>query len=235
MTLCEASGAPLRRAQQIKGLRARRHRLGDDPAGPVVRIDGVNGAAGLARYTARTPDLVLLDVLMPELDGLEVCRRIRKLAQTPIIFLTSRADEVDRINGLELGADDFVAKPFSTRELVARIRAVGRRAGKPGEAVEVLRIGALSIDPARFSVSWNGTTSQALTKTEFQLLHSLAVAAGRVLSRDRLIDLLRGDDVAITERTIDTFVKRVRKKLRDLDPAFDEIETVFGVGYRYRG
>jgi len=193
-----------------------------------------DGVAGLARYAASTPDLILLDVLMPELDGLEVCRRIRKLAQTPIIFLTSRADEVDRINGLELGADDFVAKPFSTREFVARIRAVGRRAGNKKEE-DALRIRALQIDLSRFEVTWNGTVIDTLTKTELQLLHALAAAAGRVLSRDRLIDLLRGDDVAITERTIDTFVKRVRKKLRDLDPAFDEIETVFGVGYRYRG
>ncbi len=196
-----------------------------------------DGKQGLEVFVSAGPfDLVLLDVLMPELDGLEVCRRLRQRSTVPIVFLTSRADEVDRITGLETGGDDYVVKPFSTRELVARIRAIGRRvarhASSGGEAV--LQVGALEVDAGRFEARWN-RAPVSLTKSEFLVLHALAKQPGMVLSRDRLIDLARGSDVVITERTIDTFIKRIRSKLHAVDPAFDAIETVVGVGYRLRG
>ena len=197
-----------------------------------------DGREGLTRFLAGRFDLALLDVLMPELDGLELCRRLRQTSKVPVIFLTSRADEVDRITGLETGADDYVAKPFSTRELVARIRAVLRRsapaeAAPPAAGGEVLRVGDLSIDSGRFEVTWKGAPT-TLTRSEFLVLAALARHPGFVLSRERLIDLARGDDVVITERTIDTFIKRIRQKLHLLDPAFDAVETVVGVGYRLK-
>lgn len=196
-----------------------------------------DGKRGLEAFLA-TPtqfDLVLLDVLMPELDGLEVCRRLRAVSSVPIIFLTSRADEVDRITGLETGADDYVVKPFSTRELVARLRAIGRRIERVAPAGDdVLRAGELEVDPARFEVRWK-SSPVTLTKSEFLVLHALAKQPGIVLSRDRLIDLARGSDVVITERTIDTFIKRIRAKVHAVDSTFEAIETVVGVGYRLRG
>jgi DNA-binding response OmpR family regulator len=194
-----------------------------------------DGRSGLTTFQAGRFDLVVLDVLMPELDGLELCRRLRQRSKVPIIFLTSRADEVDRITGLETGADDYLTKPFSTRELVARIRAVLRRAAPtevPPEG-EVLRVGPLAIDTGRVEVTWRGS-SVPLTRSEFLVLLALARHRGFVLSRERLIDLARGDDVVITERTIDTFIKRIRQKLHAVDAAFDAIETVVGVGYRLK-
>jgi two-component system response regulator ChvI len=193
-----------------------------------------DGAEGLRRFEAAPPDLVILDVLLPELDGLAVLRRIRARATTPIILLSSRGEEVDRVSGLELGADDYVTKPFSTRELCARIRAVERRlgGGRVEEAAPVAA-GALRIDPARFEARWKDAPV-ALTRSELELLLHLVRRRGLVLGRERLLDLMRGEDVTVTERTVDTFIKRIRRKLRDVDPEFDEIETVFGVGYRYR-
>ena len=196
-----------------------------------------DGRAGLSSFLGGRFDLVVLDVLMPELDGLELCRRLRQVSKVPVIFLTSRADEVDRITGLETGADDYLAKPFSTRELVARIRAVLRRTAPSERAApplgEVLRVGPLSIDTGRFEVKWKDLAT-SLTRSEFLVLTALARHPGFVLSRERLIDLARGDDVVITERTIDTFIKRIRQKLHAVDPAFDSIETVVGVGYRLK-
>jgi DNA-binding response OmpR family regulator len=197
-----------------------------------------DGREGLSSFLAGRFDLVVLDVLMPELDGLEVCRRLRQGSKVPVIFLTSRADEVDRITGLETGADDYMAKPFNTRELVARIRAVLRRAA-PADVTtlaaqgEVLRVGELVIDAGRFEVTWKGAPT-TLTRSEFLVLAALARHPGFVLSRERLIDLARGDDVVITSRTIDTFIKRIRQKLHQLDPGFDAVETVVGVGYRLK-
>jgi two-component system response regulator ChvI len=196
-----------------------------------------NGVAGLRRFEAEGADLLILDILMPEMDGLELCRRVRRKSTVPIILLSSRAEEVDRVTGLETGADDYLTKPFSTRELVARIRAIDRRltpAAPPG-ALGGARItaGALVLDPQRFAVHWQGH-AVALTRSEFQLLAVLAQKPGIVLSRERLLDSARGDDVTVTDRTVDTFIKRLRKKIRDVDPGFDQIETVFGVGYRYK-
>ena len=207
-----------------------------------------NGLLGLRRFEADGADLIILDVLMPEMDGLEVCRRIRRKSKVPIVLLSSRGDEVDRVTGLETGADDYVTKPFSTRELVARIRAIDRRLGaeptaaaapRPTPAAagglgsEIIEAGPLRLDPGRFEVRWRGKPV-VLTRSEFQILGALARNRGMVLARERLLDLARGDDAVVTDRTVDTFVKRLRKKIRDVDDDFDGIETVFGVGYRYR-
>lgn len=199
-----------------------------------------NGREGLDRIAADRPDLVVLDILMPEIDGLEVCRRVRKTSRVPIILLSSRAEEVDRINGLETGADDYLTKPFSTRELVARIRAISRRLQPeaPQEppsllGAERLQAGSLTLDASRFSVTFKESAIN-LTRTEFQILAALVRSRGVVLGRDRLLDLARGDEANVTDRTVDTFIKRLRKKLRDVDASFDDIETVFGIGYRYR-
>ena len=214
-----------------------------------VEIAG-DGRDALRRFQQRRPDLVILDVQLPELDGLEVCRRLRAEATTPIILLTSRAEEIDRIAGLDLGADDYVTKPFSTRELCARIRALLRRSERPpappltsgvagaGSAAALLstspvQAGDLLLDPARFLATWKGQPV-ALTRSEFAVLLAISRRRGLVLSREQLLDLARGDDVVVTDRTVDTFVKRLRKKLRQVDPDFDAIETVFGVGYRFR-
>jgi len=202
-----------------------------------------NGLEGLRRFEDSAPDLVLLDVLMPEMDGLEVCRRIRRTSLVPIILLTSRAEDVDKVTGLESGADDYVTKPFSTRELVARIRAIARRVEPAQKAAaapapsglpqETLSAGPLSLDPSRFEVRWR-EQPVTLTRSEFLVLQALVKHRGIVLGRERLLDLVRGGEVVVTDRTIDTFVKRIRKKLKEGDPAFDGIETVIGVGYRYR-
>jgi DNA-binding response OmpR family regulator len=217
--------------------------LGDE--GFMVSQAG-DGAAGLRRFESDGADLVILDILMPEMDGLEVCRRIRRKGGVPIVLLSSRGDEVDRVTGLETGADDYVTKPFSTRELVARIRAIERRlaaAAPAGPAAapalagalggDVVEVGPLRLDPGRFEAKWRGKAI-VLTRSEFQILGVLARHRGTVLARERLLDIARGDDAVVTDRTVDTFVKRLRKKIRDVDAAFDEIETVFGVGYRYR-
>ena len=209
-----------------------------------------DGLAGLRKFEADGADLIILDILMPEMDGLEVCRRVRRKSTVPIVLLSSRGDEVDRVTGLETGADDYVTKPFSTRELIARIRAVERRVAAPPAAApsagpgaapalasalggDVLEVGRLRLDPGRFEAKWRGKAI-ALTRSEFQILGALARHRGAVLAREQLLDLARGDDAVVTDRTVDTFVKRLRKKIRDVDETFDEIETVFGVGYRYR-
>lgn len=196
-----------------------------------------NGVEALASFEAKPPDLVVLDVLMPEMDGLEVCRRIRRTSRVPIVFLTSRAEEVDRICGLEMGADDYLSKPFSIRELVARIRAIGRRVGEEGPGGEpsddAVVAGLLRVDPARFRVTWKDQPVE-LTRSEFLVLKALVVRRGRVLERQQLLELARGDGVVVTDRAVDTFIKRIRQKVRVVDPSFDEVETVVGVGYRYR-
>ena len=209
-----------------------------------------DGLAGLRRFERDGADLIILDILMPEMDGLEVCRRIRRKSTVPIVLLSSRGDEVDRVTGLETGADDYVTKPFSTRELVARIRAIERRVGRRARAgvggrrprrrwpapsaARCWRSAALRLDPGRFEAKWRGKPI-ALTRSEFQILGALARHRGTVLAREQLLDLARGDDAVVTDRTVDTFVKRLRKKIRDVDEAFDEIETVFGVGLSVPG
>ena len=199
-------------------------------AGYVVELAG-DGVTALDRLERNGIDLVVLDVLMPELDGLAVCRRLA--GKVPIIFLSSRGDEVDRILGLELGADDYLAKPFSPRELVARVHAVLRRAS-PGapeilEAKPVLAIGAVAIDRDRHEVRV-ADAPLPVTATELRLLSTLASHRGRVLSRGQLIATVYGDDHHVSERTIDTHVRNLRAKLAAAGA--DVIETVHGVGYR---
>ena len=180
-------------------------------------------------------DLVVLDVLMPEIDGLEVCRRIRAKARTPVVFLSSRDEEVDKIVGLELGADDYVTKPFSPKELAARVRAVLRRAemaaSPPGDVEASLRAGPVVLDPVRHEVSCAGTPLR-LTVTEFGILASLMQHPGHVLTRGQLMDTAYAYDNLITERTIDTHVKRIRKKFKAA--GHDPVETVHGLGYKLR-
>jgi DNA-binding response OmpR family regulator len=195
-----------------------------------------DGREGMKQVDQGAFDLLLLDVMMPELDGLELCRRVRKTSRMPIIFLSSRADELDRVMGLEIGADDYLAKPFSVRELVSRIRAIARRMAGGIEDNPLTRqvsAGELSVDPSRFEVTWRGRPV-TLTRSELLVLHALAARPGFVLSRDQLIQVARGGDAVITERTIDTFIKRIRAKLRAVDESFDAVETVIGVGYRLK-
>ena len=192
-----------------------------------------SGPDALREARAATPDLVILDLMLPDLDGLEVCRRLRSDAATatiPIIMLTAKADEVDRVVGLEMGADDYVVKPFSPKELIARIRAVLRRA-RPAAEARVLRAGAVTIDPMRHQVDVAGTAVE-LTPKEFDLLRALVEAAGRVLSREQLLERVwgytRGGD--IESRTVDVHVRRLRAKLGDTGR---RIATLKGVGYRF--
>ena len=191
------------------------------------------GLDALREAKAAAPDLVILDLMLPAIDGLEVCRRLRGDAATagvPIIMLTARADEVDRVVGLEIGADDYVVKPFSPKELVARVRAVLRR-GQPAEPVRVLTAGPLTLDPARHAVTLDGRPL-ALTPKEFDLLQVLLESAGRVLSRERLLSHVWGYARAdeIESRTVDVHVRRLRAKLGDFG---SRIATVKAVGYRF--
>ena len=193
-----------------------------------------DGAAALASIDARRPDLVILDIIMPELDGLDVCRELRARSRVPILFLSSRDDELDRIVGLEIGADDYVTKPFSPRELVARVKALLRRAAAPPSAeatAEPMRRGEHTLDVARHRCSWREVEVE-LTAMEFTLLRSLMGAAGRVYTRDELVDRVWGNDYAITDRTVDSHVRRLRRKFAEVGA--DPIETVYGVGYRLR-
>jgi two-component system, OmpR family, response regulator len=189
-----------------------------------------DGAIALERMERGNIDLVVLDVLMPELDGFAVCRRLRADRTVPIVFLSSRGEEADRVLGLDLGADDYLAKPFSPRELVARVGAVLRRTGdRRVEAHPVLELGAVAIDRDRHEVRVNNEPLQ-VTATELRLLATLAGHRGRVLSRGQLISTVYGEDHHISERTIDTHVRNLRAKLAARGA--DVIETIHGVGYR---
>ncbi|MDA8017498.1 MAG: response regulator transcription factor [Thermoanaerobaculia bacterium] len=181
------------------------------------------------------PDLVILDILMPEMDGTDVCRELRAAATTasvPIVFLTSKSDEIDRILGLELGGDDYVTKPFSPRELVARVKAVLRRVvGSVADQQTVIECGPLRLDPDRFEATWRGREIP-LTVTEFGLLRTLMQRPGRVFTRDELMDGAYNDLTIVSDRTINSHVKRLRRKLAA--HGGEPIETVHGVGYRLR-
>jgi DNA-binding response OmpR family regulator len=187
---------------------------------------------GLRAIKADPPDLVILDIMLPEMDGLTVCRKIRETSRIPVIMLTARGDVTDRIVGLELGADDYLPKPFEPRELVARIQAVLRR-GAPADE-EIVRVGALEINATTGSASLNGR-ALALTTAEFEILGLLVRNRGRVLSRDRIMEAMRGIDWDAYDRSIDVLVSRVRQKLGDdaKRPVF--IRTVRGVGYSFAG
>jgi two-component system, OmpR family, response regulator ChvI len=208
--------------------------------------DYADGLAAWQDLARDLPDLAVLDILMPQMDGLELCRRLRTLsARLPILFLTSRDDEFDRVLGLELGADDYLCKPFSMRELVARVRVLLRRAALTEPSAEpsaadpadpaaerILETGELRLDLRRFQAWWRGA-AVPLTVTEFTLLHALARHPGHVKTRAQLLAEAYADDAYVSDRTIDSHVKRVRRKLEEIDPAFASIETVYGLGYRF--
>ncbi len=197
-------------------------------------VDAENGEQALARFHATHPDLVVLDIVMPERDGTEVCKELRRVSTVPIVFLSSRDDEVDRILGLELGGDDYVTKPFSPRELVARVRAILRR-GK-GDVPEVvasgehrLEHGRLRLDLDRYTACWQDQ-ELVLTLTEFGILRTLLAHPGKVFNRDQLMDGSYQDYRVVSDRTIDSHVRRVRAKFKALGA--DPIETLHGIGYR---
>lgn len=189
-----------------------------------------DGEEALLQAKRHSPDLVILDLMLPKLDGLEVCRRMRRERDVPIIMLTARDDEIDRVVGLELGADDYVVKPFSVRELLARIKNVLRRF-QPAEPAEIVSVADLSIDTASHTV-YIGNAPLAVTSLEFALLLALARNAGRVLSRDQLIEAVWGYDYHGDGRVVDAVIKRLRGKLRDAGSGSDMIVTVRGLGYR---
>ena len=197
-------------------------------------LEAEDGEVALSLVEAHAPDLVVLDINMPRMDGLEVCRRLRAAGDTPILFLSSRDDEIDRVLGIELGADDYVVKPFSPREVVARVQAVLRRtAGRPpavAAAGSPIRHGLLTLDPEGWGASWNGT-EVPLTVTEFSLLRTLASMPARVFGRDMIIDRLHGPGFAVTDRTIDSHIRNLRAKFARVG-ANDLIETRAGIGYR---
>jgi len=197
-------------------------------------IEADDGEAALAAVESHAPDLVVLDINMPRMDGIETCRRLRARSDLPILFLSSRDDEIDRVLGIELGANDYVTKPFSPREVLARVMAILRRtAGRPpavADAAQPLRHGRLQLDPDGWQASWAGQPVP-LTATEFGILRTLVTMPSKVFSRDALIDRLHGPGFAITDRTIDSHVRNLRAKFAAVG-AEDVIETRAGIGYR---
>ncbi|KQM18152.1 two-component system response regulator [Sphingomonas sp. Leaf24] len=199
-----------------------------------------DGEVALKAFAENPPDLAVLDIKMPRMDGLELLRRLRERSRLPVIFLTSKDDELDEALGLAMGADDYIAKPFSQRLLIARIRAILRRAepAQPGEAggtegaQPVLERGRLAMDPARHKVTWHGE-NVTLTVTEFLILETLASRPGIVKTRNQLMDAAYQDDIYVDDRTIDSHIKRLRRKFRQVDKDFDAIETLYGAGYRF--
>lgn len=202
-----------------------------------VRIYG-DGDEALRGLTAQPVDLAVLDIKMPRMDGMELLQRLRKTSGIPVIFLTSKDDEIDEVLGLRMGADDYIKKPFSQRLLIERIRALLRRGElaqsggevAPGQAV--VR-GELVLDSTRHACSWKGLPVD-LTVTEFLILKSLAMRPGHVKNRDQLIDAAYGEHIYVDDRTIDSHIKRLRRKFREVDQEFTQIETLYGIGYRYR-
>jgi two-component system response regulator ChvI len=198
-----------------------------------------DGASALTALTATPPDLAILDIKMPRMDGLELLRRLRQNADLPVIFLTSKDEEIDELMGLNAGADDYIRKPFSQRLLLERVRAVLRRAdphrgagGADGKKDALVR-GKLALDPQRHECTWDNKPVR-LTVTEFLILQALAQRPGFVKSRDSLMDAAYDDQVYVDDRTIDSHIKRLRKKFKHVDDDFEAIETLYGVGYRYR-
>jgi two-component system response regulator ChvI len=200
-----------------------------------------DGDTALKAFAENPPDLGVFDIKMPRMDGMELLRRLREMSSMPVIFLTSKDDELDEALGLAMGADDYIAKPFSQRLLIARIRAILRRQDlTKGEAsatrdepeLPLLVRSRLTMDPARHKVVWAGK-DVTLTVTEFMILEALAQRPGVVKSRNQLLDIAYQDDVYVDDRTIDSHIKRIRRKFRAVDPAFDAIETLYGVGYRF--
>ncbi len=195
-----------------------------------------DGAEALKSLLAQPVDLAVLDIKMPRMDGMELLQKLRAKSAMPVIFLTSKDDESDELLGLGLGADDYITKPFSQRLLLARIKALLRRADpgpKPGAEPDLIARGRLEMAPSRHTCTWDGKPV-ALTVTEFLLLKALAARPGHVKSRDNLIDAAYGETIYVDDRTIDSHIKRLRRKFREVDGEFNMIETLYGVGYRYR-
>ena len=194
---------------------------------------GEDALRGLSRHPV---DLAVLDIKMPRMDGMELLQKLRKSSQMPVIFLTSKDDEIDEVLGLRMGADDYIKKPFSQRLLIERIRTLLRRleVGATGDAKSegTMVRGNLVLDPERHLCTWNGSEVQ-LTVTEFLLLKSLAKRPGHVKTRDQLMDTAYGESIYVDDRTIDSHIKRLRAKFRQTDSGFAQIETLYGVGYRY--
>ncbi|MFP4313705.1 MAG: response regulator transcription factor [Alphaproteobacteria bacterium] len=199
-----------------------------------------DGEAGLKGILDNNPDLVILDIKMPRLDGIEVLTKLRENSSVPVIFLTSKDDEVDEAIGLRMGADDYITKPFSQRLLLERIKALLRRQSLmnvPQESAQkaqdkIVR-GNLVLDDARHLCTWKGKPLN-LTVTEYLLIKALAIRPGHVKNRDQLIDTAYGENIYVDDRTIDSHIKRVRKKFKTLDPEFSQIETLYGIGYKYK-
>lgn len=216
-----------------------------ETVGFALRRDGYqvelfsDGLEAWEKLQRTLPDIAILDILMPRMDGLELCRRLRALSERlPILFLTSRDEELDRVLGLELGADDYLCKPFSMRELAARVKVLLRRAAVRQEPLggaeeRILDLGRLRLDLRRYQASWRGSPVR-LTVTEFTLLHALARHPGHVKTRAQLLEEGYPNDAYVSDRTIDSHIKRLRKKLADADPELSCIETVYGLGYRFR-
>ena len=195
-----------------------------------------DGEEALRGITQRPVDLAILDIKMPRLDGMELLQKLRQTSQLPVIFLTSKDDEVDEFLGLRMGADDYIKKPFSQRLLIERIRTLLRRselAAETGNGDSVLTRGNLVLDSGRHQCSWKGQ-DVSLTVTEFLLLKALATRPGHVKNRDQLMDAAYGESIYVDDRTIDSHIKRLRRKFKEADGEFTQIETLYGVGYRYR-
>ncbi len=198
-----------------------------------------DGQSAFEAFSKRMPELAVLDIKMPRMDGMDLLQRLRQKSSIPVIFLTSKDDEIDEVLGLRMGADDYVKKPFSQRLLVERIRALLRRqearaveTTEPEAETRTLVRGNLTMDPLRHAVKWKGK-DVSLTVTEFLLLQALAQRPGFVKSRDQLMDVAYDDQVYVDDRTIDSHIKRLRKKMRMADDDFSAIETLYGIGYRY--
>ncbi len=197
-----------------------------------------NGADALSALTARPVDLIILDIKMPRMNGIEMLEQLRRHSNVPVIFLTSKDEEEDEIEGLRIGADDYIKKPFSQRLLVQRIRVllrrneIAREGGESPSGADVIARGELVLDTTCHVCRWKGETVP-LTVTEFLLLKSLAMRPGHVKSRDQLMDAAYGEHIYVDDRTIDSHIKRLRRKFRQIEPDFKQIETLYGIGYRY--
>src|ERR1700731_4206642 len=199
-----------------------------------------DGASALDGFKINPPDLAILDIKMPRMDGMETLRRLRQKSDMPVIFLTSKEEEIDELFGLKMGADDYIRKPFSQRLLAEHVKAIlGRYAGKDGpapkeaDAAKVLERGLLRMDPERHTCTWK-SEPVTLTVTEFLILQALATRPGVVKSRNALMDAAYDDQVYVDDRTIDSHIKRLRKKFKQAEDSFDMIETLYGVGYRFK-
>ena len=198
-----------------------------------------DGASALEGLKTNPPDLAIFDIKMPRMDGMELLRRLRQKSDLPVIFLTSKDEEIDELFGLKMGADDFIRKPFSQRLLVERVKAILRRSNPKDAATQketeakILERGRLKMDPERHTCTWDNTPV-TLTVTEFLILQALATRPGVVKSRNALMDAAYDDQVYVDDRTIDSHIKRLRKKFKVVEPEFEMIETLYGVGYRFK-